>query len=76
MRLRGSWNGTDAFPRPGRIWATAARAGRTSLETGGPRPPLLISEKIKLPQLQGVDLEPHNLFDYNPLGGPSRSQCQ
>lgn len=25
---------------------------------------------------QGVDLEPHNLFDYNPLGGPSRSQCQ
>jgi Cu2+-containing amine oxidase len=25
---------------------------------------------------QGVDLEPHNLFDYNPLGGPSRNQCQ
>jgi hypothetical protein len=25
---------------------------------------------------QGVDLEPHNLFDYNPLGGPSRTQCQ
>lgn len=25
---------------------------------------------------QGVDLEPHNLFDYNPNGGPSRSQCQ
>lgn len=25
---------------------------------------------------QGVDLEPHNLFDFNPLGGPSRSACQ
>jgi Cu2+-containing amine oxidase len=25
---------------------------------------------------QGVDLEPHNLFDFNPLGAPSRSQCQ
>ena len=25
---------------------------------------------------QGVSLEPHNLFDFNPLGGPSRSQCQ
>ena len=25
---------------------------------------------------QGVDLEPRNLFDYNPLGGPSRTQCQ
>ena len=24
---------------------------------------------------QGVDLEPHNLFDYNPLGAPSRTQC-
>jgi Cu2+-containing amine oxidase len=25
---------------------------------------------------QGVDFEPHNLFDYNPLGGPSRTNCQ
>ena len=25
---------------------------------------------------QGVELEPHNLFDYNPLGGPSRTQCR
>ena len=25
---------------------------------------------------QGVDLEPRNLFDFNPLGGPSRTQCQ
>jgi Cu2+-containing amine oxidase len=25
---------------------------------------------------QGVNLEPHNLFDFNPLGGPSRAQCQ
>lgn len=25
---------------------------------------------------QGVTLEPRNLFDSNPLGGPSRSQCQ
>jgi Cu2+-containing amine oxidase len=25
---------------------------------------------------QGVDMEPRNLFDYNPLGGPSRTQCQ
>ena len=25
---------------------------------------------------QGVSLEPHNLFDFNPLGGPSRTQCQ
>jgi Cu2+-containing amine oxidase len=25
---------------------------------------------------QGVTLEPHNLFDFNPLGGPSRTQCQ
>lgn len=25
---------------------------------------------------QGMSLEPHNLFDFNPLGGPSRSQCQ
>ncbi|HET7705764.1 MAG TPA: hypothetical protein VFM36_06750, partial [Thermoanaerobaculia bacterium] len=25
---------------------------------------------------QGVDLEPHSLFDFNPLGGPSRSGCQ
>lgn len=25
---------------------------------------------------QGVDLEPRNLFDFNPLGAPSRSQCQ
>jgi Cu2+-containing amine oxidase len=24
---------------------------------------------------QGLDLEPHNLFDYNPLGAPSRAQC-
>jgi Cu2+-containing amine oxidase len=25
---------------------------------------------------QGVSLEPHNLFDFNPLGGPGREQCQ
>lgn len=25
---------------------------------------------------QGLTLEPHNLFDFNPLGGPSREQCQ
>lgn len=25
---------------------------------------------------QGLDLEPHNLFDFNPLGGPSRTQCE
>lgn len=25
---------------------------------------------------QGMTLEPHNLFDLNPLGGPSRAQCQ
>ncbi|HEX7830032.1 MAG TPA: hypothetical protein VF787_10255 [Thermoanaerobaculia bacterium] len=25
---------------------------------------------------QGVSLEPHNLFDFNPLGAPRRSQCQ
>ncbi|HET7706579.1 MAG TPA: hypothetical protein VFM36_10865 [Thermoanaerobaculia bacterium] len=25
---------------------------------------------------QGVDLEPRNLFDFNPLGGPSRANCQ
>ena len=25
---------------------------------------------------QGVSLEPHNLFDFNPLGGPDREQCQ
>ena len=25
---------------------------------------------------QGLSLEPHNLFDFNPLGGPSRAQCQ
>ena len=25
---------------------------------------------------QGVNLEPHNLFDFNPLGAPSRAQCQ
>jgi Cu2+-containing amine oxidase len=25
---------------------------------------------------QGVDLEPHNFFDFNPLGAPSRVQCQ
>ncbi|MEO8378528.1 MAG: hypothetical protein ABI779_02570 [Acidobacteriota bacterium] len=25
---------------------------------------------------QGMSLEPHNLFDFNPLGGPSRNQCQ
>lgn len=25
---------------------------------------------------QGVDLEPRNLFDFNPLGGPGRAQCQ
>jgi len=24
----------------------------------------------------GFDLEPHNLFDFNPLGGPSRNNCQ
>jgi Cu2+-containing amine oxidase len=23
----------------------------------------------------GFDLTPHNLFDYNPLGGPHRDQC-
>jgi primary-amine oxidase len=25
---------------------------------------------------QGLSLEPRNLFDFNPLGGPSRTQCQ
>jgi Cu2+-containing amine oxidase len=25
---------------------------------------------------QGLSLEPHNLFDFNPLGGPSRAQCE
>lgn len=25
---------------------------------------------------QGLSLEPHNLFDFNPLGAPSRTQCQ
>jgi hypothetical protein len=25
---------------------------------------------------QGFDLQPHNLFDFNPLGGPSSAQCE
>jgi len=25
---------------------------------------------------QGLSLEPHNLFDFNPLGGPGRAQCE
>jgi hypothetical protein len=25
---------------------------------------------------QGVSLEPHNLFDFNPLGGPGSAQCR
>jgi len=31
---------------------------------------------ITLVHWAGFDLEPHNLFDFNPLGGPSRTQCQ
>jgi Cu2+-containing amine oxidase len=42
-----------------------ARDGVTGLMTG-----------ITNVHWQGVSLEPHNLFDFNPLGGPDRSQCQ
>lgn len=31
---------------------------------------------ITLVHWTGFDLEPRNLFDYNPLGGPSRRQCE
>lgn len=30
---------------------------------------------LTLVHWMGFDLEPHNLFDYNPLGGPHRNQC-
>jgi Cu2+-containing amine oxidase len=45
-------------------------------EDHAPGDPANLMTGITSVHWQGVDLEPRNLFDFNPLGGPGRLQCQ
>ncbi|HUP61160.1 MAG TPA: hypothetical protein VNA69_12150 [Thermoanaerobaculia bacterium] len=44
-------------------------------EDHAPGDPSNLMTGITLVHWSGFDLEPHNLFDFNPLGGPSRNNC-
>ena len=58
------------------LWHRSSAHHHPHDEDHAPGDPANLMTGITNVHWQGVELEPHNLFDFNPLGGPSRSQCQ
>jgi Cu2+-containing amine oxidase len=58
------------------LWYRSAAHHDPHDEDHAPGDPQDLMTGITSVHWQGVELEPHNLFDFNPLGGPSRAQCQ
>ena len=57
------------------LWYRSAAHHHPHDEDRAPGDPANLMTGITSVHWQGVDLEPRNLFDFNPLGGPSRSDC-
>ena len=58
------------------LWNRASVHHDPHDEDHAPGDPANLMTGITLVHWAGFDLEPHNLFDFNPLGGPSRTNCQ
>ncbi|HVR43069.1 MAG TPA: hypothetical protein VMS56_06435 [Thermoanaerobaculia bacterium] len=58
------------------LWHRSSAHHHPHDEDHAPGDPSNLMTGITSVHWQGVDLEPRNLFDFNPLGGPSRTQCQ
>jgi Cu2+-containing amine oxidase len=58
------------------LWYRSSAHHAPHDEDHAPGDPANLMTGITSVHWQGVDLEPRNLFDFNPLGGPSRVQCQ
>ena len=58
------------------LWHRSSTHHHPHDEDHAPGDPAQLMTGITNVHWQGVELEPHNLFDSNPLGNPSRSQCQ
>lgn len=58
------------------LWYRSAAHHHPHDEDHAPGDPSSLMTGITNVHWQGVDLEPQNFFDFNPLGGPSRTQCQ
>jgi Cu2+-containing amine oxidase len=58
------------------LWHRSSAHHHPHAEDHAPGDPSNLMTGVTNVHWQGVDLEPHNLFDFNPLGGPSRTQCQ
>ena len=58
------------------LWHRSSAHHHPHDEDHAPGDPPSLMTGITSVHWQGVDLEPRNLFEFNPLGGPSRSQCQ
>ncbi|MDP9190245.1 MAG: hypothetical protein M3P06_00900 [Acidobacteriota bacterium] len=58
------------------LWHRSSAHHHPHDEDHAPGDPSNLMTGITNVHWQGVSLEPHNLFDFNPLGGPSRAQCQ
>jgi len=58
------------------LWHRSSAHHEPHDEDHAPGDPSSLMTGITNVHWQGVSLEPHNLFDFNPLGGPSRAQCQ
>ena len=58
------------------LWHRTSAHHHPHDEDHAPGDPSALMTGITNVHWQGLDLEPRNLFDYNPLGGPSRAQCQ
>ncbi|HUP47966.1 MAG TPA: hypothetical protein VNA04_04165 [Thermoanaerobaculia bacterium] len=58
------------------LWYRSAAHHHPHDEDHAPGDPSNLMTGVTSVHWQGVDLEPRNLFDFNPLGGPSRAQCQ
>ncbi|MFN2442223.1 MAG: hypothetical protein ABR517_06020 [Thermoanaerobaculia bacterium] len=57
------------------LWYRSSAHHHPHDEDHAPGDPSALMTGITNVHWQGVDLEPRNLFDHNPLGGPSRAQC-
>lgn len=58
------------------LWHRSSAHHHPHDEDHAPGDPPNLMTGITSVHWQGVDLEPRNLFDFNPLGGPSRDECR
>jgi Cu2+-containing amine oxidase len=58
------------------LWHRTAAHHDPHDEDHAPGDPPNLMTGITFVHWQGFDLQPHNLFDYNPLGAPSSAQCE